>query len=275
MGGAASSQQQVPRESLGEAGHNLLQKALCCGSKQTQRTTKQLLKDFDKVFWQFDPKGTQKVSEIQLLDMLLEIEYPLGLKNVPLLEMQGKSLKEFNDDIIQQLLVDPVMRSTNVNGLILFVPLKQALVSIMYDRNENVADDLQAISNDCTEKRRVQRIEQPEYKELKPAHGYNVAQVHASKIIQTYFRASFWETCFSESELIDAFKVFDNDGDGFISATELRFIMTNLGDKFTDDEIDRFIHTADIDDDDGEIYYPQLYVRIINKLEQKRCLRDL
>lgn len=71
--------------------------------------------------------------EIQLLDMLLEIEYPLGLKNVPLLEMQGKSLKEFNDDIIQQLLVDPVMRSTNMNGLILFVPLKQALVSIMYE----------------------------------------------------------------------------------------------------------------------------------------------
>ena len=38
----------------------------------------------------------------------------------------------------------------------------------------------------------------------------------------------------TEEELVEAFKVFDRDGNGFISAAELRHVMTNLGkNKFT------------------------------------------
>jgi calmodulin len=33
----------------------------------------------------------------------------------------------------------------------------------------------------------------------------------------------------SEDEIREAFKVFDKDGNGFISAAELRHVMTNLG----------------------------------------------
>ena len=32
-------------------------------------------------------------------------------------------------------------------------------------------------------------------------------------------------------------KVFDKDGNGFISAAELRHVMTNLGEKLTDEEV--------------------------------------
>ena len=42
----------------------------------------------------------------------------------------------------------------------------------------------------------------------------------------------------TEEELIEAFKVFDRDGNGFISAAELRHVMTNLGEKLTDEEVD-------------------------------------
>jgi Ca2+-binding EF-hand superfamily protein len=42
----------------------------------------------------------------------------------------------------------------------------------------------------------------------------------------------------SEEEILEAFKVFDKDGNGFISAAELRHIMTNLGEKLTDEEVD-------------------------------------
>jgi hypothetical protein len=38
----------------------------------------------------------------------------------------------------------------------------------------------------------------------------------------------------SAEEIKEAFKVFDKDGNGFISAAELRHIMTNLGEKLTD-----------------------------------------
>jgi calmodulin len=51
----------------------------------------------------------------------------------------------------------------------------------------------------------------------------------------------------SEEEILEAFKVFDKDGNGFISAAELRHIMTNLGEKLTDEEVDEMIREADID----------------------------
>ena len=42
--------------------------------------------------------------------------------------------------------------------------------------------------------------------------------------------------------------VFDKDGNGFISAAELRHVMTNLGEKLTDEEIDEMIKEASVDD---------------------------
>merc|ERR1712064_243801 len=42
----------------------------------------------------------------------------------------------------------------------------------------------------------------------------------------------------TEEDLIDAFKVFDKDGSGLISVDELRHVMTNLGEKLTDEELD-------------------------------------
>ena len=42
----------------------------------------------------------------------------------------------------------------------------------------------------------------------------------------------------SEEEILEAFKVFDKDGNGFISAAELCHIMMNLGEKLMDEEVD-------------------------------------
>ena len=60
-----------------------------------------------------------------------------------------------------------------------------------------------------------------------------------------------------EEELKEAFRVFDRNGDGFISAPELRLVMTNLGEKLTDEEVEDMIREADLDGDglvnyDGE-----------------------
>eukprot|EP00915_Cephaloidophora_sp_WS-2016_P002573 GHVH01003451.1.p1 GENE.GHVH01003451.1~~GHVH01003451.1.p1 ORF type:complete len:151 (+),score=41.97 GHVH01003451.1:86-538(+) len=65
----------------------------------------------------------------------------------------------------------------------------------------------------------------------------------------------------SEDELREAFKVFDREGNGFISAAELRHVMTNLGEKLSDEEVDEMIREADIDGD-GQINYVE-FVRMM------------
>ncbi|RWS02470.1 calmodulin-like protein 3 [Dinothrombium tinctorium] len=52
-----------------------------------------------------------------------------------------------------------------------------------------------------------------------------------------------------EEELREAFRVFDRNGDGYISASELRHVMTNLGEKLTDEEVEDMIKEADLDGD--------------------------
>ena len=45
----------------------------------------------------------------------------------------------------------------------------------------------------------------------------------------------------SEEEISEAFKIFDKDGNGFISANELKHVMSNLGEKLSDEEIEDMI----------------------------------
>ncbi|XP_037503725.1 calmodulin-A-like [Rhipicephalus sanguineus] len=69
-------------------------------------------------------------------------------------------------------------------------------------------------------------------------------------------------TADTEEEIREAFRVFDRDGNGFITATELRDVMTTLGEKLTDEEVDAMIREADMDGD-GQINYEE-FVALIN-----------
>merc|ERR1712241_1052620 len=68
----------------------------------------------------------------------------------------------------------------------------------------------------------------------------------------------------SEEELMDAFKVFDKDGNGYISSAELRHVMTNLGEKLTDEEVEEMIREADVDGD-GQINYEEFVKMMMAK----------
>ena len=68
----------------------------------------------------------------------------------------------------------------------------------------------------------------------------------------------------SEQDIGETFKVFDKDGNGFISADELRHVINNLGEKLTDDEVDELIREADIDDD-GQINYEEFVTLLMPK----------
>ena len=55
-----------------------------------------------------------------------------------------------------------------------------------------------------------------------------------------------------EDDIEKLFRVLDQDGNGSISADELRLVMTYDGEKITDKEVEELIKEAD-SDGDGEI----------------------
>ncbi|XP_069114950.1 calmodulin-like [Argopecten irradians] len=68
----------------------------------------------------------------------------------------------------------------------------------------------------------------------------------------------------SEEELVEAFKVFDKDGQGLISSAELRHVMTNLGEKLTDEEVDEMMREAALDNE-GHISYEEFAKMMMSK----------
>lgn len=68
----------------------------------------------------------------------------------------------------------------------------------------------------------------------------------------------------SEEEILEAFRVFDRDGNGFISTAELRHVMTSIGEKLSEDEVNRMIKEAD-SDGDGQINYNEFVGIIMQK----------
>merc|ERR1711974_548972 len=67
-----------------------------------------------------------------------------------------------------------------------------------------------------------------------------------------------------EEEIREAFCVFDKDGNGFISAAELRQVMLNLGEELSDKQVEEMIKEADIDGD-GKVSYEEFVTIMARK----------
>lgn len=82
----------------------------------------------------------------------------------------------------------------------------------------------------------------------------------------------------SEEEIREAFRVFDRDGNGFISAAELRHVMTSIGEKLNEEEVNAMIQEADsskyqvsitwiranLIDNDGQIDYNEFVTLLVS-----------
>jgi len=62
-------------------------------------------------------------------------------------------------------------------------------------------------------------------------------------------------------EYCRGFQVFDKDMSGFIGVGQLRYILTNLGEKMSDDEVDELLKA--VDTSSGEINYMDLVRTIL------------
>ncbi|PIO64098.1 EF hand [Teladorsagia circumcincta] len=69
----------------------------------------------------------------------------------------------------------------------------------------------------------------------------------------------------TDSDMIrEAFRVFDKDGNGVITANEFKFFMIHMGMQFSEEEVDEMMHEVDCDGN-GEIDYEE-FVRMMSNM---------
>ncbi|VDK63781.1 unnamed protein product [Anisakis simplex] len=80
----------------------------------------------------------------------------------------------------------------------------------------------------------------------------------------------------TDSEMIrEAFRVFDRDGNGFITADEFRYFMTHMGEQFTDQEVDEIIAEVDIDGDGQKVLIVSLTTSKVISLPKRHEHEDI
>ena len=70
-------------------------------------------------------------------------------------------------------------------------------------------------------------------------------------------------TATNVDDIVRAFQVFDKDGNGFISAGELRYVLTSLGDRLEDKEVDELLKAVKVDAS-GMVQYHDLVKTIVS-----------
>ncbi|RCV36700.1 hypothetical protein SEVIR_8G003000v4 [Setaria viridis] len=75
-----------------------------------------------------------------------------------------------------------------------------------------------------------------------------------------------------EDELREAFRVFDQDQNGFISRDELGHVLQNLGERLSDDELAEMLREADVDGD-GQINYTE-FAKVMLAKRRNQELED-
>ena len=64
-------------------------------------------------------------------------------------------------------------------------------------------------------------------------------------------------------------RVFDRNGDGYISKSEFKHCMMHFGEKFTDDEVEEMMAEADANND-GKIDYTEFSQMILKEINMEK-----
>ncbi|CAG5128992.1 unnamed protein product, partial [Candidula unifasciata] len=129
-----------------------------------------------------------------------------------------------------------------------------------YDKNEDGSISCEELG--CVLRSFGQNPTQAELKELiKEMDPNKNGRIEFKEFVDGMSRRGIKSQEQEEDELLAAFRVFDRDDNGYITAPELRHVMTSCGEPMTDDEVDKMIEEADVDED-GRVNY-QEFVRMM------------
>ena len=104
-------------------------------SMSDAEVTAEILDEFDETWAKFDPKGTGKIDEDLLPELLMMVEYPLGLKDLPIIVLHKSTLRKYRNAMIQKLDI------LAVDGSITFVQTKKALTFAAIEDEDGSWDD--------------------------------------------------------------------------------------------------------------------------------------
>lgn len=66
------------------------------------------------------------------------------------------------------------------------------------------------------------------------------------------------------ADFMEAFKTFDREGQGFVAAAELRHVLTSLGERLTDADVDSILKFTGTEEDlDGNIKYEDFIKKVM------------
>ena len=202
--------------------------------------TQEQLGEFKKAFSKFDRDGNGFISGAELRHVMTNL---------------GKKLTdEEADDIIREADIDGDGK-VNCEEFVAMMASKMKDA----DREEEIRVAFRVLDRDgngfitAAELRHVMTnigdklTDEEVYEMIREADMDGDGQVNCEEFVA--MMAQKMKDSDREEEIREAFCVFDRDGNGFISAAELRHVMTNIGDKLTDEEVDDMIREADIDGD--------------------------
>lgn len=135
----------------------------------------------------------------------------------------------------------------------------------LFDINEDNTISLTELGNLMRALR--QDVDESELREmLKEVDADKSGRLEFNEFLELYARKI--KDINQEKELIEAFNIFDRDGNGVISAQELKHVLTVLGKKYSDEEAEMMIREAD-DDGDGFIQYEEFVKRALRDKEEQ------
>jgi myosin light chain 6 len=89
-------------------------------------------------------------------------------------------------------------------------------------------------------------------------------QYKFEELLPVYQEVSQIKDTGTYAEFIEAFKTFDREGQGFISAAEVRHVLSSLGERLTDEEVDKiFKFTETREDLEGNIKYEEFIKKVM------------
>jgi len=89
-------------------------------------------------------------------------------------------------------------------------------------------------------------------------------QYKFEEILPIYEQVSKETDAGTFADFMEAFKTFDREGQGFISAAEMRHVLGTLGERLSDEEVDEILIFTDTTEDlDGNMKYEEFIKKVM------------